>query len=147
MESVVPHELKDGDLIQLGVDYSSGYGSAYRAVRIRFEVGRQSPSISTFQKNNFQQILTGQIAHQDCSICLYRIVPFQALFVAPCSHMYHYKCLKPVLTQNYPGFSCPLCRTYSNLEANVFIEKESVSRLLEQEEAVISCENSSHEVE
>lgn len=66
----------------------------------------------------------------------------QALFIAPCSHVtvrlsspspprssqltklasQHYKCIRPLILQNYPGFSCPLCRTYADLEADVEID-------------------------
>lgn len=61
----------------------------------------------------------------ECCICLYALAPFQALFVAPCSHSYHFKCIR-VLLQSYPGFQCPICRTYSDLEASVAIEPEEV---------------------
>ncbi|EIE90339.1 hypothetical protein RO3G_15050 [Rhizopus delemar RA 99-880] len=60
---------------------------------------------------------------EECCICLYAIAPFQALFVAPCSHTFHYKCLRPLLA-NHPGFVCPLCRHYSDLDANVSVEVE-----------------------
>ncbi|KAG2234807.1 hypothetical protein INT48_006724 [Thamnidium elegans] len=59
----------------------------------------------------------------ECCICLYAIAPFQALFVAPCSHSFHFKCCYPLL-QNYPGFTCPLCRSYADLNANVAIDTE-----------------------
>lgn len=64
-------------------------------------------------------------AIEDCCICLYAIAPFQALFVAPCSHTFHYKCCRPLL-QNHPGFLCPLCRTYADLEASVAVEASEV---------------------
>ncbi|ORZ07870.1 hypothetical protein BCR42DRAFT_149149 [Absidia repens] len=67
---------------------------------------------------------------QECCICLYSMGPGQALFIAPCSHLYHYRCLHPLLIQNFPGFSCPLCRTYSDLDANVAVEKEQVKEIL-----------------
>ena len=56
----------------------------------------------------------------ECCICLYALAPFQALFVSPCSHTYHFKCIRPLLL-SYPGFQCPICRTYSDLEASVAI--------------------------
>lgn len=37
----------------------------------------------------------------------------------------HFKCIRPLITTNYPGFSCPLCRTYANLEADVEVELEA----------------------
>lgn len=137
----------DGDLIQLGVDYKGGLESMYRAVRMRLEVNRrewQESCSNTYSLAAFQQ-LKNQISNtttaeagttkskediQECCICLYCIAPFQALFIAPCSHIYHYRCLRPLLTQNYPGFSCPLCRTYSNLEASVAVEENEVLQML-----------------
>jgi hypothetical protein len=68
----------------------------------------------------------------DCCICLYPVTVCQALFIAPCSHVtvcrlssllplfsltgvspseQHFKCIRPLVEQNYPGFCCPLCRT------------------------------------
>ncbi|GAA5799591.1 hypothetical protein HPULCUR_005007 [Helicostylum pulchrum] len=61
----------------------------------------------------------------ECCICLYALAPFQALFVSPCSHTYHFKCIRPLLS-SYPGFQCPICRTYSDLEASVAIEADEV---------------------
>lgn len=188
-----PHEVKDGDTIQLGVDYQGGVEPIYRAVRIRVEINRQAQSAnSPFARTAFQQLrshligtgasstspigsptsandlpsqfadlglhreptkvyeenssssppnLTTPLADmmsrhnitdisrseiQECCICLYAIAPFQALFVAPCSHVFHFKCLRPIVFQNYPGFSCPLCRSYFDLEASVAIEVDEV---------------------
>jgi hypothetical protein len=183
-----PHEVKDGDAIQLGVDYQGGIESIYRAVRIRVEINRQSPNVNNaFSRAAFQQLrshLVGTAATsqpseqliqpadlglhreptkvhecandivtapdspkqlplsdtknrhmptdvsradiQECCICLYAIAPFQALFIAPCSHIFHFKCLRPIVFQNYPGFSCPLCRNYSDLEASVAVEVDEV---------------------
>lgn len=46
--------------------------------------------------------------------------------MAPCSHTFHYKCLRPLLA-NHPGFQCPLCRNYADLDASVSIEVDEVS--------------------
>lgn len=62
---------------------------------------------------------------EECCICLFAIAPLQALFVAPCSHTFHFKCCRPLL-QHYPGFQCPLCRSYSDLDASVAIETDEV---------------------
>ncbi|KAF1806697.1 SMAD/FHA domain-containing protein [Mucor lusitanicus] len=141
-ESATPHQVVDGDLIQLGVDYKGGLEPMYRAVRMRLEVDRrewQEPASNTYNLAAFQQLKnqintaaasTSAEEVQECCICLYCIAPFQALFIAPCSHIYHYRCLRPLLTQNYPGFSCPLCRTYSNLEASVAVEENEVLQML-----------------
>ncbi|KAG6049083.1 hypothetical protein E4U39_006591 [Claviceps sp. Clav50 group G5] len=57
---------------------------------------------------------------QDCSICLNSIAPCQSLFVAPCSHTWHYKCVRSLLTSpQYPIFVCPNCRAGADLEADV----------------------------
>jgi hypothetical protein len=66
-----------------------------------------------------------QVEVEECCICLYALAPFQALFVAPCSHSYHFKCIRP-LFDSYPGFQCPICRTYSDLDASVAIEAYEV---------------------
>ncbi|KAG1152932.1 hypothetical protein G6F37_000645 [Rhizopus arrhizus] len=135
-ESIQPHELVDGDLIQLGVDYKGGLEPMYRAVKMRLEVNRRewmgSYNLAAFQQLRHQLLNPTQSKEgiQECCICLYCIAPFQALFIAPCSHVYHYRCLRPLLQQNYPGFSCPLCRTYSNLEDSVAVEEEEVLQML-----------------
>jgi RING-like zinc finger len=56
----------------------------------------------------------------DCCICLSAIGPFQALFISPCSHSFHYKCIKGCLGPNM--FPCPVCRQVANLEASVSME-------------------------
>lgn len=83
----------------------------------------------------------------DCCICLFSVTICQSLFIAPCSHVvslyrtplqttftsslslslplspqFHYKCIRPLLAQHHPGFSCPLCRSFADLEADVETE-------------------------
>ncbi|KAJ7835719.1 SMAD/FHA domain-containing protein [Mycena olivaceomarginata] len=36
-----PHQVKDGDILQLGVDYQGGAESIYKSVKIRVELGRE----------------------------------------------------------------------------------------------------------
>ncbi|CAE6440660.1 unnamed protein product [Rhizoctonia solani] len=55
----------------------------------------------------------------DCCICLFPVAILQSLFIAPCSHCFHYKCIRPLLIKHHPGFSCPLCRTFADLEEDV----------------------------
>ena len=46
--------------------------------------------------------------------------PCQCLFVAPCSHTWHYKCIRSLLASpSYPIFICPNCRAAADLEAEV----------------------------
>ncbi|ORX60269.1 SMAD/FHA domain-containing protein [Hesseltinella vesiculosa] len=195
-----PMELKDGDLIQLGVDYQGGWEQMYRAVKMRVEINRHQQPSQQFQRQAFQNLrhhllgttpplsttpthptslvesttsgdpaLTAatavepSVAHsqpnldtlrasmqstndfsllaaqhrptsiadiQECCICLYAIAPVQALFVTPCSHVYHFKCLRPIIFQHYPAFSCPLCRSYFDLEASVSVEVSEVAEAL-----------------
>jgi hypothetical protein len=53
---------------------------------------------------------------------LFAVTINQALFIAPCSHAFHYKCIRLLLDNNYPAFSCPLCRTFADLEEDVEVE-------------------------
>jgi hypothetical protein len=47
--------------------------------------------------------------------------PCQSLFVAPCSHVWHFKCIRPILNdaKSWPQFLCPNCRARHDLEADV----------------------------
>ena len=55
---------------------------------------------------------------------LFPVTVCQALFIAPCSHSFHYKCIRGTLVDNHPGFSCPLCRSFHDLEADVEVDIE-----------------------
>ncbi|CAD6898753.1 unnamed protein product [Tilletia controversa] len=154
-----PFRIKDGDVIQLGVDYQGGTEEIYRCVKMRIELNRGwqreanpynvnalrqlralqgSPMPGTPSGNETDKVLTGDAAPgatvsavaqpptsvTDCCICLFSVTVCQALFIAPCSHVFHYKCIRPLLTIHHPGFSCPLCRTFADLEADVEEEDE-----------------------
>lgn len=46
--------------------------------------------------------------------------PCQSLFVAPSSHVWHYKYIRPILNvPTWPNFLCPNCRAVADLEADV----------------------------
>lgn len=47
--------------------------------------------------------------------------PCQSLFVAPCSHVWHFKCIRPIVNDPklYPQFLCPNCRAVADLEADI----------------------------
>ncbi|KAI8136882.1 SMAD/FHA domain-containing protein, partial [Fennellomyces sp. T-0311] len=125
-----PVEIHDGDIVQLGVDYQGGVEEMYRAVKMRFELNRRPQQL--FNSSTFKQLVQKEEDEDhghsvdECCICLYAMAPFQALFVAPCCHTYHFKCIRPLL-ESYPGFQCPLCRTYSDLEASVEEEQHQVA--------------------
>ena len=60
--------------------------------------------------------------------------PTQALFVAPCAHVWHYKCVRPILegkNNSFPNFNCPNCRAYSDLSADVDVEPEEFDEEME----------------
>lgn len=37
----------------------------------------------------------------------------------------HFSCIRPLINKTYPGHTCPVCRTYADLEADVTIDEES----------------------
>ncbi|THG94421.1 hypothetical protein EW145_g8142 [Phellinidium pouzarii] len=136
-----PFPLKDGDVLQLGVDYQGGIEEIYKCVKIRIELGREWQSqANAFNTNALKQLKalsaqpsTGKQPSKlaisksgisDCCICLFSVTVHQSLFIAPCSHVFHYKCIRPMLLMHHPGFSCPLCRTFVNLEDDVEIDVE-----------------------
>jgi hypothetical protein len=57
-------------------------------------------------------------AEIECCICINAIAPYQALFISPCSHIYHHKCVAQMIAKT-PMFLCPLCRQVANLTASV----------------------------
>ncbi|WFD42950.1 hypothetical protein MPSI1_001601 [Malassezia psittaci] len=175
--------LKDGDVLQLGIDYQGGAQELYRCIKLRIELDHNTqlqptaygismlqqlqsiqdeslpetqaesqsvlnpqpaeiPDLLVTAKNSDQpttmpasENLLGttpslaprqvpRAALAECCICLYKIKVCQALFIAPCSHMFHYKCIRSILSLHHPGFSCPLCRMFVNLEDDVEIDDE-----------------------
>ncbi|KAF8154458.1 hypothetical protein B0H34DRAFT_523907 [Crassisporium funariophilum] len=148
-----PYQIKDGDILQLGVDYQGGAEDIYKSVKIRVEIGREWQSgANAFNTNALKNLKTmalppvngkqpisvakapasGKSQIPDCCICLFGVTIRQALFIAPCSHTFHYKCIRPLLESHHPAFSCPLCRTFADLEEDVEIEVE-----YEEEEAEV----------
>ncbi|KAI9511960.1 SMAD/FHA domain-containing protein [Russula earlei] len=168
-----PFELKDGDTLQLGVDYQGGTEDIYKCVRIRVEIGREwqacanvfkcvtfsglaaidclSGGVFRFSTTALRQLRSlaalnaptapkptdkkpvPKSGFSDCCICLFSVTIRQALFIAPCSHAFHYKCIRPLLETHHPAFLCPLCRTFANLEEDVEIDVASID--LEDEAA------------
>lgn len=124
------HEVKDGDLVQFGIDYQGGSEDQFRAIKVRIEIDRdRSIRPTPYAHSMLQQLQMGQKLStepaskipmmDECCICLLKMRVCQALFIGPCSHMFHFKCIRPILTLHYPGFSCPLCRTFADLEADL----------------------------
>ncbi|KAF8885372.1 hypothetical protein CPB84DRAFT_131767 [Gymnopilus junonius] len=142
-----PFQLKDGDILQLGVDYQGGAEDIYKSVKIRVEIGREwqahANAFNTTALKNLKSLAlptsagkqpatsaavklpaSGKPQIPDCCICLFSVTIRQALFIAPCSHTFHYKCIRPLLESHHPAFSCPLCRTFADLEEDVEVEIE-----------------------
>ncbi|SPO26545.1 related to component of the spindle assembly checkpoint dma1 [Ustilago trichophora] len=154
-----PFAIKDGDVVQLGVDYQGGTEEIYRCVKMRVELNRGwQREANQFNVNALRQLRALQgtplsppedkgkaastalptnrevVSVTDCCICLFSVTVCQALFIAPCSHVFHYKCIRPLLNLHHPGFSCPLCRTFADLDADVE-EDEAWQAALMQEAA------------
>ncbi|KAI1338052.1 RING finger protein [Xylariaceae sp. FL0016] len=122
-----PYPINDGDLVQLGIDFKGGEEMIYRCVKMRVELNRgwqAKPNTFNMATHKRLRDLTsgGDSAGnaQDCAICLNAIAPCQSLFVAPCSHTWHYKCIREMLNgPTWPIFVCPNCRATADLDAEV----------------------------
>ncbi|KAF3908402.1 hypothetical protein ABW21_db0200700 [Orbilia brochopaga] len=126
-----PYAVHDGDVVQLGIDFKGGEEPIFRCVKMKLELNRDAKSINQFNvaahrriqnlgKPSVNKGAAGSDAHAgECAICLLNIAPCQPLFVAPCSHVWHYKCIRPVIEQNYPILPCPNCREIADLEAEI----------------------------
>ncbi|KAH0547568.1 hypothetical protein FGG08_000293 [Glutinoglossum americanum] len=130
-----PWPVNDGDVVQLGIDFRGGEEMIFRCVKIRVECNRGwQKGLNSFNLNthkrlrNLGKAVSGSRKDGDnasthtseCSICLMSIAPCQSLFVAPCSHVWHYKCIRQLLTgANWPSFLCPNCRAMADLDAEV----------------------------
>ncbi|KAJ5812750.1 Zinc finger RING-type [Penicillium robsamsonii] len=123
------YSIKDGDIVQLGIDFRGGEEMIFRCVRIRIECNRswqQKPN--EFNKNTeslIKNLGKGETSDysgcRECSICLGSVLrPYQCLFMAACAHVWHYKCISRLLhSPDYPMFQCPNCRAFTDLSAEV----------------------------
>ncbi|KAJ4165834.1 hypothetical protein LMH87_007447 [Akanthomyces muscarius] len=123
--------VNDGDIVQLGIDFKGGEEMIFRCVKMRLELNRgwqnKPNSFNVAAHKRLRTMASANTAagaaansSQDCSICLNSIAPCQSLFVAPCSHTWHFKCVKSLLmSPQYPVFICPNCRAGADLEADV----------------------------
>ncbi|KAJ9497535.1 hypothetical protein H2202_006959 [Exophiala xenobiotica] len=134
--------IKDGDIIQLGIDFRGGEEMIFRCVKIRIECNRAwQKKPNNFNKSRHQQLQSlardqpsADSNSGECSICLGSVLPCQALFVAPCAHVWHYKCIRPMLegkNSSYPQFQCPNCRAYFDLTADVDIAQSDIDEWME----------------
>ncbi|MCJ1247318.1 hypothetical protein MMC30_004532 [Trapelia coarctata] len=129
-----PFPVNDGDVVQLGIDFRGGEEMIFRCVKIKVEINRGwQRSLNQFNMTTHKRIRalgkpdvkkdsdTASTTSSECAICLMSIAPCQSLFVAPCSHVWHFKCIRPMLNDHktYPQFMCPNCRAMTDLEADV----------------------------
>ncbi|KAI0389925.1 SMAD/FHA domain-containing protein [Xylariaceae sp. FL0594] len=137
-----PYPINDGDIVQLGIDFKGGEEMIYRCVKMRVELNRgwqSKPNIFNMATHKLLRDMTSPSASpgshtQDCSICLNAIAPCQSLFVAPCSHTWHFKCIREMLHgPSWPVFMCPNCRATADLDAEVDEPMEDWPEILENE--------------
>ena len=131
-----PYAVNDGDVVQLGIDFKGGEEIIFRCVKIRVECNRGwQKSLNNFNTSAHKKLFKSNSAGADtktrqsdaasvntneCSICLNPVAPCQALFVAPCSHVWHWKCIRKIVNgPSFPHFVCPNCRFVADLEADV----------------------------
>ncbi|EHN02050.1 Dma1p [Saccharomyces cerevisiae x Saccharomyces kudriavzevii VIN7] len=127
------HLLHDGDIIQLGMDFRGGTEEIYRCVKMKIELNKSwKLKANAFNKEalnrikNLQKLTTG-LEQEDCSICLNKIKPCQAIFISPCAHSWHFHCVRRLVIMSYPQFMCPNCRSNCDLETTLESESESDS--------------------
>ncbi|KAK5167634.1 uncharacterized protein LTR77_007333 [Saxophila tyrrhenica] len=127
-----PYRVNDGDIIQLGIDFKGGEEVIFRCVKIRINCNRGwQTRLNDYNKTAHKKLLASTkprdassrasdlSVSEECTICLCAIAPCQALFVAPCTHVWHFKCIGSLLFgPNYPHFTCPNCRAVADLQAD-----------------------------
>lgn len=121
--------LIDGDIVQLGLDYRGGTEEVYRCVKMRCEFNRSwQRKVNQFNLDIHKKMKRlglesdkddGNSELSECAICLLKLEPCQALFISPCSHSWHYKCIRPIIIKSYPQFYCPNCRSMCDLETDI----------------------------
>lgn len=121
--------LIDGDVVQLGLDYRGGTEEVYRCVKMRCEFNRSwQRKVNRFNLDIHKRMANlgldannanGKEVLSECAICLLKLEPCQALFISPCSHSWHYKCIRPIIIKSYPQFYCPNCRSMCDLETDL----------------------------
>ncbi|QIW94588.1 hypothetical protein AMS68_000106 [Peltaster fructicola] len=127
-----PYPVNDGDVVQLGIDFKGGEEVIFRCVKIRIECNRGwQKALNNFNTATHKKLLNSvagkskrdsdaaSVSNHECSICLNPVAPCQCLFVAPCGHVWHYKCIRALLNNSSPNFLCPNCRYVADLDADV----------------------------
>lgn len=134
--------LQNGDVLQLGMDFRGGIEDVFRCVKMRVEVNKSwQRKANQFNKEAHERLralaLLDDSELSECAICLLKIKPCQSIFISPCSHCWHYKCIRPIVIKSYPQFLCPNCRETCDLEAD---EEESDLEQSEDDDIEIELE-------
>ncbi|KAJ3245847.1 hypothetical protein HDU78_008436 [Chytriomyces hyalinus] len=132
------YALKSGDVIQLGIDYQGRQEDVYKSVVMKIFVtirSKDPPKPNPLRLKHALRALLSSMnpssessdstSCTDCCICLSALSPLQTLFLAPCSHCFHFRCVMPLLGSSVL-FQCPLCRQVANLEKGVGEDEESL---------------------
>ncbi len=123
--------INNGDVLQLGMDFRGGVEDIFKCVKMRVEMNKSwQRKANQFSKEAHEKLRTLALLNEntelsECAICLLKIKPCQAVFISPCSHCWHYKCIRPIVVKSYPQFLCPNCRETCDLEADLDEEDES----------------------
>ncbi|KAJ3098538.1 hypothetical protein HK100_005086, partial [Physocladia obscura] len=133
-----PYLIKTGDIVQLGMDYQGRQEDMYKSVVMKIFVTMRSknppkPNPARLRASlrallsamNPSSVSSQSTSCTDCCICLSPLSPLQTLFLAPCSHCFHFRCVMPLLGSSVM-FQCPLCRQVANLEKGVAEDEESL---------------------
>lgn len=137
-EESQPYAIKDGDVLQLGMDFRGGSEEIYKCIKVRIQINKSWQSKANYFNvnalSNLRNICSLNAKDmQECAICLLPVSPCQALFIAPCSHAWHYQCIRPLVIKSYPHFLCPNCRCTWDLESEV--ETPDLTHVQQQIEA------------
>lgn len=123
--------INNGDVLQLGMDFRGGVEDIFKCVKMRVEMNKSwQRKANQFNKEAHEKLRTLAMLNEnvelsECAICLLKIKPCQGVFISPCSHCWHYKCIRPIVVKSYPHFLCPNCRETCDLEADLDEEDES----------------------
>eukprot|EP00158_Paraphelidium_tribonemae_P007998 Partr_v1_DN28428_c0_g1_i2_m41075 putative sarcolemma associated protein len=116
-----PHKIFHGDVIQFGVDYRPDQRTGQVRNKDKcVELLVEFPNVLKARKRKPKPPKWDPKTHThtECCICISALYTKQALFIAPCAHSYHYRCIAPLLRGK--GFSCPMCRQESDLQESVW---------------------------
>ncbi|CAL9730174.1 E3 ubiquitin-protein ligase Dma1p [Monosporozyma unispora] len=145
--------LHDGDILQLGMDFRGGIEEIYKCVKMKVELNRSwKRKANTFNKEalqrikNLQKLINDGIEEEDCSICLSKIKPCQAIFISPCSHNWHFHCIRRLIMVSYPQFICPNCRSICDLEANLSESEDDMDDYVDDEDEVDEGEDNNNDI-